>query len=176
MSKRIRHLSVRLAVAALALGAVAGGGVVVANAASGTGRADLVVFEPESGGIATYFDLADGAADADPLTEIGDLALEHKPLVDPESGAEVGKAVTRVQVLDVSGGDPVFNIDCTIALAEGDIVFYGAGRFSELAVGATFAVTGGTGRYAGTRGTVTIRGDSLDGTSGFTIAFDLTRR
>lgn len=37
-------------------------------------------------------------------------------------------------------------------------------------------LTGGTGRYAGTRGTVSVVGAEVDGEEGVTITFHLTRR
>lgn len=60
--------------------------------------------------------------------------------------------------------------------AGGNLTFYGAGVFGEVAEGIDFALTGGAGRYAGTRGTVTVAGAEANGEEGVTISFHLTRR
>jgi hypothetical protein len=80
--------------------------------------------------------------------------------------------VTRVRVVDLPERDPTFIIDCTVQLEDGDLVFNGAGTFSQLGPGVAFAVTGGTGdsRLASGVVTVTVRED------GTIIEFDLARR
>lgn len=160
-----------VAAAILVLGGIAS---VASESETNPDGTDLAVFTAAEAGLMTWFDL--GNPNDDPSTrEVGDLRLDHKPLVDPDSGEEVGRVVTRVQVVDAGGGDPFQILDCTVELDGGKLVFYGSFRGSESAgPGAVFPLMGGTGRYSGAEGTVTARMDELDdGTKGVRIAFDL---
>lgn len=131
----------------------------------------IVVFGPQSQVSQTFLDLGDGGFSA------GDAILENAGLVDPDTGESVGRAVTRIQVVELlDGGDFLFILDCTVELKGGNLTFYGAGEFGDVAEGIDFALTGGTGRYAGTRGTVTVAGAEVDGEEGVKITFHLTRR
>lgn len=131
----------------------------------------IVVFEPTSQVSDTYLDLGEGGFSA------GDTILENAVLTDPDTGESVGTVVTRIQVVEVlDGGDFLFILDCTVQLSGGNLTFYGAGVFGDVAEGVDFALTGGTGRYAGTRGTVTVTAAEANGEEGVTIAFHLTRR
>ncbi|MGH2812778.1 MAG: hypothetical protein ACRDI1_08725 [Actinomycetota bacterium] len=73
------------------------------------------------------------------------------------------------------GEDWTFILDVTAQLPDGDIVFYGGGRYSELVSesGTTLSVTGGTGAFAGASGTVTIVPAEVAGEQGFMWTFDL---
>jgi len=78
-------------------------------------------------------------------------------------------------VRGLADGDVRFILDCTIKLAAGNLMFYGAGDFSQLAGdGATFAVIGGTGRYTGAEGFVTVKFGEVRGGNGAVITFHLT--
>lgn len=130
----------------------------------------IVVFEPPSQLSDTFVDLGDGGFSA------GDIILENGGLTDP-TGESVGQVVTRIQVVEpLDGDDFLFILDCTVRLDGGNLTFYGAGEFGDIAEGVDFALTGGTGRYAGTRGTVSVVGAEVDGEEGVTITFHLTRR
>lgn len=166
MSTRTRRLGVAFAVALV----VTGTALAVAPVGAGADPKQITLLEPAGEGVESWFNLAD--TDSGPGADLGDILLERKPLVDPESAEPVGTAVTRVQLVDIDAGDAAFIIDCTIQLENGDLVFYGAGLFSQLGTGATFAVTGGTGDFHRASGIVTI----TVGAAGAIIDFDLARR
>lgn len=131
----------------------------------------IVVFEPASQVSDTFLDLGEGGFSA------GDIILENARVVDPDTGESVGRVLTRIQVVEpLDGGDFLFILDCTVQLSGGNLTFYGAGAFGDVAEGIDFALTGGTGRYSGTRGTVTVAGAEVNGEEGVTITFRLTRR
>jgi hypothetical protein len=116
---------------------------------------------------------------ADPpagLPPEGTQTLSVDPVLDPDSGAQIGTAVTRVVIAEVTDDNAVFILDCTLRLADGTLNFYGAESFSSFANGATYTVTGGTSRYHGTRGVVNITSGHVDGETGSLLTFDLTRR
>jgi hypothetical protein len=165
-SRRIRQLL------ALVIGVLVLAGIGVGAAAAKSSDKKFTVFEPDAAGHSQWLNLA-GPHKGDPGTAIGDLLLDHHDLVDMSSGTKLGEAVTRVQVLDVVGGDSVFNLDCTVKLAGGDIVFSGAGLLSKLGSGVTFAVIGGTRKYSGAKGVVTAKMTEHNGKPGSTIAFSL---
>jgi hypothetical protein len=166
-STRIRRL-LALLVGVLVL---AGIGVGVAGAKSSDKK--FTVWEDDKSGPSTWFDLG-APRKGDPGSDIGDLLMEHKSLLNPTSGNKVGEAVTRGQAADVVAGDTVITIDCTIKLAGGDIVFYGAGLFSKMMdKGLGFAVIGGTGKYRGAKGGVTVKVAERNGKPGANISFNL---
>lgn len=116
--------------------------------------------------------LGDNAHDLSP----GDTLLHHDPVLHPDSGEQIGSAVTRVRaVRNLDGGDVVFLLDCTVRLPDGNLVFYGAEQLSNVQAETTYAVTGGTGDYAGIQGTVAGTLSRVDGQDGFLLAFDFTR-
>lgn len=135
---------------------VAAAAVAVTALRVDAGPRTITVVEPLGEGAEAWFDIGDD--DAGPGADIGDVLLEHKPLVDPDDGSPAGMAVTRVQVVDLPDGVPTFIIDCTLHLVDGDVVFYGAGSFGDLGTGITFAVTGGSGAYDRASGTATVTG------------------
>lgn len=166
MSMTTRRLGVVFAVVLAVTASIAAASAVGA----GADPRQVTVLEPAGEGIENWFNLAD--TDSGPGGDVGDILLERRPLVDPESAEPVGTAVTRVQVVEVDEGDPAFIIDCTIQLEAGDLVFYGAGLFSQLGTGLSFAVTGGTGDYQRASGIVTV----TVGEDGTLIDFDLAKR
>jgi hypothetical protein len=98
----------------------------------------------------------------------GDVILETHPLVDAADGTTVvGRDFARLQVLRVlaNGQDFVFIIDSTLRFEDGDVVFYGTSRFSELLgpEGVTLPVTAGTGAYEGATGTVNFVATATEG-------------
>lgn len=95
----------------------------------------------------------------------GDIYLEHTVVRDRDTSERVGRLVTRMQVVEAYApvseeapmGDNEFILDCTAEFEDGTITFYGPGKMGELMTnGVNFSVMGGTGRYAGARGTVQI--------------------
>ena len=164
-------------VAALAAGA-AGTLAAVAAATSGSAStmSEVVVFDQRTELVENFVDLGDEG-----FTN-GDIVLEHSGLVDPDSGAPVGRSVTRVNVFDAREapsddnplGDFLFYLDCTVELEGGNLTFQGPGENAALPDGVTFSVTGGTGAYAGAGGTATVQLAEIDGQSGVTLTFDLS--
>jgi hypothetical protein len=93
-------------------------------------------------------------------------------VLDP-TGQQIGTAVTRVQAVQSLDGDTVVLLDCTVRLADGNVVFSGGDQLARLATtGTVYAITGGTGGYVGADGAVTARPDTLRGKDGFRLAFD----
>lgn len=106
----------------------------------------------------------------------GDITLGTHQLFDAASPTTVvGRDFERLMVLRVIAGgqDADFIYDSTLRLAGGDVVLYGEGRFSDISSteGATIAVTGGTGTYAGATGTATFTATENEGE--FLISVDL---
>lgn len=160
-----RALTVVAAVAAVLLTGAVGA------AQSSNGRSAVELFVPDLPPI-----VVDRGPTGDELGA-GDTLLFNGPVRDPDTGADVGSAVTRVRIVEpLPGGDAIFILDCTVRTADGTVVFYGAERLAHLGNEVTYAVTGGTGRYAGTTGTVTITPGELDGVVGGHAAFRLSRR
>jgi hypothetical protein len=105
----------------------------------------------------------------------GAVLLFDEPLLDPASGAQIGTSKTRVQVVSQVGDDLSFILDCTFEEPDGNIVFTGAEYFSHIASAVTFAVVGGTGRYAGVDGMVTITPATVAGQTGGVATFTFTK-
>lgn len=104
----------------------------------------------------------------------GDTLLFRDPVLDPDTGADLGTAVTRVQIVDdMTNGDAPFVLDCTVSLANGNLAFYGAEQLAHLATTARFAVIGGTGQYAGMTGAVTGVPAEVAGRAGHVLTFEL---
>lgn len=151
---------------------------VTASTAGATGMdEDLVVFEDRSTVVETFVDVNDEGFSA------GDTIVEYVSVVSPDSGEVAGRNVTRIQVVESrvapSDDDPIgdflFVLDCTTELEGGTITFHGAAEFAEFPEsGLTFTVSGGTGEYAGTSGTVHITLAEIDGNTGPRLAFDLS--
>lgn len=123
--------------------------------------------------------LADAAPLDDPATtqpeySAGDALLFRDPVLNPDTGDDLGSAVTRVQVVEnPTAGDAAFVLDCTVRLADGNLAFYGADQLAHLATTTQFAVIGGTGTYAGTTGMVTGTPTEVGGRAGHLLTFEL---
>jgi hypothetical protein len=109
-------------------------------------------------------------------TSPGDVSFESHPLVDPSDGTTVvGRDFERVTIFKIlSGGDDLdFVYDSTLRLNGSDIVVYGEGRYSDIFTpdGLTISVVGGTGAFAGVRGTATVAATQKEGE--FLITIDL---
>jgi hypothetical protein len=135
------------------------------------GDTQIQVFDPE-GKFSKFID--NGKPDFSP----GDQIIEIHTLLDPADGTDAGTIFTEVTVLRVVQGGEDFDltVHCTVVLPEGTIVFYGGFRFSDAGTpgGVTLPVTGGTGDFELSRGTVNIALGELDGAPGATLTFDLT--
>jgi hypothetical protein len=80
------------------------------------------------------------------------------------SGQKVGQAETIVTITRVAGDDVAAMVECSVELPEGNILFNGSAHFADLGTGAELPVVGGTGRYAGAAGVVSMVA-AADGTS-----------
>jgi hypothetical protein len=173
MSKQRLILTVVAVVALLAVAVAA-----LATTGGSDATEELVVFDPRTEVLETFLDLGEEGFSA------GDVIVEHTALVDPETGEARGRAVTRIQVIEVLEppshdnpmGDFVLILDCTYEFDEGNISFYGSEEFHNIVDGMIFTVVGGTGDYTGVTGTVAIAGAEIDGQEGVTATFQLTSR
>ncbi len=112
----------------------------------------------------------------DPGLGPGDWLLFRDPVLDAD-GEQIGTAVTRVQVIAPAGEhDAAFILDCTVELDGGRLVFSGAEQLSRLESRVTYAVVGGTGRYAGARGQVNGTPATVDGQSAALLSFELAKK
>ncbi|MGH9188127.1 MAG: hypothetical protein ACRD0U_20335 [Acidimicrobiales bacterium] len=161
-----RRFTIAAVAAAVALGGVAAG----ASGADTNNRRTITVIEPAGEGSETWLDL--GSTDSGPGQDIGDLLVEHKPLIEPNSHEPAGTIVARFQISDVIEGNPIFLADGTVRLERGDLTFYGTATFSDFETGATFAVTGGTADYTRAAGTATFSITDV----GVLIQLKLTKR
>ena len=97
-------------------------------------------------------------------------AAEDEPVY--RDGKKAGLAETIITVTRADGDDFAAIIACSIELPNGNILFNGSAHLADLGTGATLPVVGGTGTYAGARGTVTMT-VAADGTS-TTLDFDFS--
>jgi hypothetical protein len=161
-----RFRVLRVLVPVLSTLVLVGGGVVALSATADAKPKSLTVFVADRA--PTYGDFETLAP--------GSQLLFDEPLLDPATGDEVGTSKTRVEVVSQVGDDLSFILDCTFEWPAGNnIVFTGAEYFSHLATGATFAVVGGTGTYAGANGSVQLTPDTVDGQSGSIATFTFTK-
>ncbi|GAA0671925.1 hypothetical protein GCM10010193_25300 [Kitasatospora atroaurantiaca] len=100
----------------------------------------------------------------------GDVLLFEEPAVDPGDGHQIGDSLTRVQLLE--GGS--YLLDCTVRLADGNLVFSGGEEFAHMEH-STFAVTGGTERFSGAHGQVDITLTTINGAASDLLTFHLRR-
>jgi opacity protein-like surface antigen len=132
------------AIATLAVAAAAVAAVSRQPTAGGANRAlSLVTVEQQCGG-----------ADLPPVDgSPGDIAMCHGRLHQPASGADVGSAAWFCPYI---GTEQAGSLCTAVAsLRDGDIEL--AGRLSHLSPRSTWAITGGTGSYAGVSGTAALR-------------------
>ena len=98
-------------------------------------------------------------------------------LLDPTDETPVGTAIVEATIVRSHGGghDVTFVLDVTAQLADGDLLFHGGLRGSELETqtGAVLPVIGGTGAFVGANGTVTIQAEEVGGEQGFRWTFVL---
>jgi hypothetical protein len=106
----------------------------------------------------------------------GDYAVESQPLLNPADGTTVGRSLTLLTIVrPVSGGqDFEIVLASTLRLEGGALMLQVGLRFSELFAGGTVAVVGGTGDYAGARGTVGFSPATVRGLDGFLLSIDVT--
>jgi hypothetical protein len=118
----------------------------------------------------------DNPSTQEPEFSAGDTILFLDPVLDPETGKEIGDAVTRIQVVNNldQDGDAPYILDCTIRLQDGNLIFFGAEQFAHMQTTSRFTVIGGTGRYAGVDGAVTATPDTVSERKGALITFELT--
>lgn len=81
--------------------------------------------------------------------------IEDAPVY--RDGERVGQAATIVTFVRTDQADVIGIIECSVELPEGDLFFNGSFHLADMAQGAVVPVVGGTGEYAGSVGTVTMK-------------------
>ena len=147
--------------------AALGVGAYVAAADGSTAGDHVVVFEKDAGFSQTFHP---GSKQFGPNSTV----LENRPVFDYADGKRMGETYTRVTV--VRGNEKAFIgfIDCTTTLSGGSLDFAGGAHSAQVfGKGASFAVTGGTGIYAGSRGTVFLKPVKRFAATGFELDYHL---
>lgn len=158
---RTRRLAVALIAASALLGA----------AACGTeGGTVLKLYLKETGGFMQAVPQRPEAEGFKP----GDQIVEDNPLFD-QTDKQVGSDLTAATVIRTFGPDPFLFFDCQDLLEGGTITWSGTTKFSALmGEGATFAITGGTGKYAGAGGWLKVAAGKRGGEEVFNFEFHIT--
>jgi hypothetical protein len=95
------------------------------------------------------------------------------PMYNRSNGDKIGKDVSRfVLVKRIGKRNGLGIVDVTANLPGGKLTVYGSFKFSAFRTGAAFAVTGGTGKYAGASGTAKVNNGKCGGKPG--IHIDIT--
>lgn len=136
--------------------ALAAAGIAASTAHGQAAPATLSLFEPEQGGTFSVVDSPPLSHSRNPerfRTSVGDRAFFSTRVLEHKGGATVGHAYHEVTVLK-GRRFPVasFLTRVTLSLAGGQIVAEGA---YGPGTSRTLAIVGGTGRYAGARGSYT---------------------
>ena len=106
----------------------------------------------------------------------GDWGVFTQPEFDPQTGDKVGRVVGRfVFVKKTSKRDGHFVADVTTNLPQGKLMIYGSSKFSNFEKGVRFAITGGTGAYAGARGSVVVREAKCRGARGTRVTYSIVK-
>jgi hypothetical protein len=105
--------------------------------------------------------------------QLNEQATEDAPVA--RNGTVVGRSETIYTVTRVAGEDVGIVIECSIELPEGNLFFNGSGRLADAVSGIALPVVGGTGAYAGARGTV-LAVSAGDGPPSTTLKFDITTK
>lgn len=134
-------------------------------AASGPG---LRFFDPDG----DWTELSDIGS---PGLSPGDTVLENHPLRSVTNSRTVGSVITAVRVVRTfDDGDFLAFIDCTVRVdGRGSLTFVGGIRFTDAQAGTDLPVVGGTGRWAGTRGTVHLTVTEVGGVPGGLLEFSV---
>jgi hypothetical protein len=101
----------------------------------------------------------------------GDYQLFTDVLFDPKTGEKRGRDTGKLTLIKKRNG--AFIVEDTFIFPTGKIMIYGASRFANISK-AAFAVTGGTGRFSNTSGTVRASGGRCNGKRGLHLTFNLT--
>ena len=106
----------------------------------------------------------------------GDYAVESQPLLDPADGTPIGRSLSQLTIVRAlaRGQDLEIVLNSTMRLVQGDLLLNGGLRFSELLDGGAIAVVGGTGDFAGARGTAVFASGTVAGKDGFVLSIDIT--
>jgi hypothetical protein len=136
--------------------ALAAAGIAASTAHGQAAPTTLSLFEPEQGATFTIADSPPRSPSANPerfRTSAGDRAFFSTRVLDRKGGATAGRVYHEVTVVKGSRfRSATFLTRVTLSLAGGQIVAEGA---YGPGTSRTLAITGGTGRYAGARGTYT---------------------
>jgi hypothetical protein len=164
----------RSAIAVAALGSMAAAAAIAvpSGSAQAPGSTTFSFYEPDSQSIFKFIDNPPRTIGARPGPKtrfsIGDQLAVSSPLYDKKGGTRQGKLYASGTV--ITGGDfrkAVLHVTGTYVLTDGSqIAVAGVLRFSE---DSTFSVVGGTGRYEGARGHITIHSDDDSSTDTLTL-------
>lgn len=135
-------------------------------------RVQFILFDRDDTGSSHEIDL--GKSGPSP----GDFTVGTHALYDPHTKQRVGYDVEQVQLIHAfASGDGIALVHATAILADGRIQADGTLRFSkvESATGDVIPVTGGTGLYRDTSGTVKVRSGSIGGHPGVYLSFDILK-
>jgi allene oxide cyclase-like protein len=136
-------------------------------------RVQFTIFDRDDTGATHPLDLGKAG-----FPSPGDFVLENHAEYDPHTKTRIGYGITQIQVIHAfPNGDFLGIIHCTIVLSDGRIQFDGGFRFSKVnsSTGDVVPVTGGTGVYRDTSGSVKARIGSIGGHPGAYLAFDILK-
>lgn len=136
-------------------------------------RVQFVVFDRDDTGSTHNLDLGKPG-----IPSPGDAFLETHAVYDPHTKQRIGYSVNQIQVVHAfPNGDFLAVVHGTITLSDGRIQADGGIRFSKVnsSTGDVLPVTGGTGLYRDTSGTVRARVGSIGGHSGVYLSFDILK-
>lgn len=136
-------------------------------------RVQFILFDRDDTGSTHNLDIGKSG-----IPTPGDFFLGTHALYDPHTKQRVGYDVEQLQVIHAyPNGDFLGFVHATATLADGRIQVDGAIRFSKVnsSTGDVLPVTGGTGFYRDTSGTVRVRIGSIGGHSGSYLSFDILK-
>ena len=107
----------------------------------------------------------------------GDSYMFTDKLLDPRTGRKAGRHIGQFTVVrpvgDTGPAGAVYLGRAMFFFPRGRVTIELAGPFDKLREGASWPVTGGTGRYENATGTVFVESRKCDGKGGTIFAFDL---
>lgn len=124
-------------------------------------------------GYTAYVDAADQGHSS------GDSYMFTDKLLDPRTGRKAGRHIGQFTVVRPKGesgpASAVYLGRAMFFFPEGRVTIELAGPFDKLREGASWPVTGGTGRYEHATGSVFVESRRCDGKGGTIFVFDLRR-
>jgi hypothetical protein len=156
-----RSTSIKRAVLVLAAAGAAGAGIAAIATAGGADGGDRTISLAQRDESQKFVDVPPASGEEKPPSQ-GDVYILTNVVLDPKTNKVRGRTHS-VCSTTVPGAKPIALCTGAIALSDGTILF--AGPFPFTTPTATLAVTGGTGAYAGARGTFVYRDGAGDRSS-----------